>query len=102
MAPSEVLVEVLNGNGWGGLAAQTAGTLRGDGFLINGTGNAATFTNPVTLVLYPPGMEEQAATLAAYVSGGIQVEASTAVPEGVVHLVLGESFRGVTATEGGG
>jgi hypothetical protein len=96
-----VLVEVLNGSGRAGAAASAAAALHADGFLINGTGNAASFTNPVTLVLYPPGMAPAAQTLAQWVKGASQLEESSSVPAGVVHLVLGYSFAGVVSSGGG-
>jgi len=92
---SRVLVEVLNGSGQGGEAASVAVALHQAGFLINGTGNAASFLHPETLVLYPPGNEPAAKVLAADVAGETELEPSTSVPAGVVDLVLGDTFRGV-------
>lgn len=95
--PSEVLVEVLNGSGRGGAAAQAGRALKQDGFLLNGTGNAASFLNPVTLVLYPPGEEAAAERLDRYVVGDSELEVSSKVPAGVVDLVIGDSFGGIAS-----
>lgn len=82
-------------------AATTASALRQNGFLLNGTGNAASFTNPVTLILYPSGEEAAAKTLDHWVLGAAKLEASTSVPAGVVHLILGDSFAGTVASGNG-
>lgn len=91
-------MEVLNGSGQAWAATKAGAALRRAGFLLNGTGNAASFLNQVTLVLYPPGGEEAAEVLAGRVAGETELQASTTVPAGVIDLVLGDSFQGIVTT----
>jgi hypothetical protein len=91
-----VLVEVLNGTGQTGAATAASHALAGQGFLINGTGNAANYQYSETVVEYPPGGLAAAETVAAHVAGATTLEASSALPSGVVDLILGATYDGVT------
>lgn len=91
-------MEVLNGSGQTGAATDAGAALRRAGFLLNGTGNAPSFLNQVTRVVYPPGEEEAAEVLAGRVAGAKELEASLALPAGVVDLVLGDSFQGIVTS----
>ncbi|MBM6402937.1 LCP family protein [Phycicoccus sp. CSK15P-2] len=64
VSPADISVEVLNGTGTSGLAAQTADLLTAQGFTVNGTGNAYD-VGEGTLVEYAVGQEEAARTVAA-------------------------------------
>ena len=91
----EVVVEVLNGTGASGVAGQAAAALHAEGFGVNGTGDAASFEHPVTLVAYPPGEEEAAETVALHVVGNTELEADDDLPAGVVDLVIGSTYEGI-------
>lgn len=93
---SSVLVEVLNGMGQSGAASTAASALRAQGFVINGTGDAASFSHVASVVAYPPGGSAAAHTLAAHVSGAVTLTEDTTVPSNEVDLVVGSSFTGVT------
>ncbi len=97
LAPSSVLVEVLNGAGVPHLAATTAQALRAAGFLVNGTGNAASFQHDATVVEFSSGSEQAAETVAAYVSGSSVLAEVPGLAPDEVDLVLGEDFDGLRA-----
>jgi LCP family protein required for cell wall assembly len=92
--PAEVSVEVYNGSGTPGLAADTAAELEAAGFVVTSTGNADSTGYTATEIRYAAGNEPLAATLAASIPG-----ATTAPDEsgtsGVVQLVLGSDFNGL-------
>jgi hypothetical protein len=94
--PSEVLVQVINGTGASGQAATTADALHADGFLINGTGDAQSFTYTASIIAYSPGSLGAAQTLQRYIGGASTLEASSAVPPGEVQLTTGNDFTGVS------
>ncbi len=97
LAPSSVLVEVLNGAGVPHLAATTAQALRAAGFLVNGTGNAASFQHDATVVEFSSGSEQAAETVAAHVSGSSVLAEVPGLAPDEVDLVLGEDFDGLRA-----
>jgi hypothetical protein len=92
-----VVVEVLNGTGASGQATKAAAALHADGFGLNGTGNAASFAQSVTVVSYPPGQREAAETVAWHVIGETTLQLDNRLPSGVVDLVLGSTYEGVRA-----
>ncbi|MFN2518012.1 MAG: LCP family protein [Jatrophihabitantaceae bacterium] len=85
VAPSSVTVDVKNGGGTDGAAAQNAAVLRQQGFVIGSTGTAAS-PSTSTVIQYGEGMQAQAKTLAAYVPGATLQKVSTLER---VTLVLG-------------
>ena len=97
VAPSAVTVDVLNGSGTSGLAAQAAASLETAGFVVGTTGNADSSDHDTTLVRYAAGDEALAATLAAAVPGAV-VEESEGATSGSVQLVLGSDFNAVGQT----
>ncbi|HTW98442.1 MAG TPA: LytR C-terminal domain-containing protein [Acidimicrobiales bacterium] len=90
-----MLVEVVNGTGAPDQATEVATVLREVGFAINGTANAPSFQNAMTVVAYPPGEQSAAATVAAYLVGDYELQANDQLPSGVIDLVTGESWDGV-------
>jgi polyisoprenyl-teichoic acid--peptidoglycan teichoic acid transferase len=95
VSPSQVLVEVLNGFGGNGAATAAAAALHGQGFAINGTGNASSFEYADNVIEYAPGQLSGAYTLEGYVTGTTQIVESDQVPPGEVQLVLGSSYDGI-------
>jgi hypothetical protein len=93
-APSEVSVQVYNGLGTSGLAADAATELEAVGFVVTGTGNADSSDHERTVVRHAVGDEALAATLAGQVPGAT-VEVSEDASTGTVQLVLGSDFNGV-------
>ncbi|PWW24996.1 LytR family transcriptional attenuator [Geodermatophilus normandii] len=94
VAPSEVSVEVLNGSGVPGAAAQARSALEAAGFRVTGTGNADRSDHDRTTIRHAAGDEAPAATLAAQVPGALTEVADDATP-GTVQLVLGGDFSGI-------
>jgi hypothetical protein len=94
VAPSEVTVDVYNGSGIGGLAAEAAAELGAQGFGIGTTGNADSSDYTVTEVRHAPGEKAQAKAVADVVPGATVREIAD-VPAGTVHLVLGSDFNGI-------
>jgi hypothetical protein len=94
VAPSAVTVDVLNGSGVPGLAAEAAGSLQTAGFAVGTTGNADTSDYDTTVIRYAAGDEAMATTLAAAIPGAAKKKADDAT-SGTVQLVLGSDFNGV-------
>ncbi|MGY1708220.1 LCP family protein [Geodermatophilus sp. SYSU D00758] len=94
VAPSQVSVEVFNGSGVPGLAAEAAAELEGAGFTVSSTGNADATDYEVTEIRHAAGDEALARTLADRIPGATTVESEDPAT-GTVHLVLGSDFNGV-------
>ncbi|MER5551560.1 LCP family protein [Streptomyces sp. NPDC002793] len=88
-----VHVQVLNGSGVPGQAAEVAETLRAAGYGITGTGNAPAAAAK-TAVTYPLGLEKQAGVLASRVPG-VTAEPDPHAASGTVTLVVGADFDGI-------
>ncbi|MFW3171216.1 LCP family protein [Geodermatophilus sp. CPCC 206100] len=93
-APSEVSVEVYNGSGTPGLAAETRVGLEAAGFRVTSTGNADRSDHARTTIRHAPGDEALAAALAVQVPGALTEVADDAT-SGTVQLVLGADSTGV-------
>ncbi len=91
----DVLVEVLNGSGATGLAAETATALHARGFRVNGTGNAPTYTFVDNVVEYSTGSAPAARAVAAELTGGTVLRVVAGLVANEVDLVVGSSFRGL-------
>ncbi|MET9730386.1 LCP family protein [Streptomyces sp. NPDC006458] len=83
---SSVRVQVLNGTGVPGRAADVAEKLRQAGFTVVGTGNADRTTR--TTVSHPQGLEKQAEVLTSRVPGARAGQDTGAAPDSVT-LVVG-------------
>ncbi|WP_373995413.1 LCP family protein [Streptomyces spongiicola] len=99
-----VRVRVLDGTGTPGLAEEVAGSLRGYGFTVAGTGSAdeagtgagtgaGADAGAATSVVHPAGLARQARALASRLPGSTVTESADA-PEGLVTLTVGEDFGG--------
>ncbi|MDT0320550.1 LCP family protein [Streptomyces millisiae] len=94
LRPSEVQVQVLNGTGIAGQAAEVAERLGDAGFTVVGTGNAAGEAAR-TVVGYPEGLAEQAELLASRLLPAATTEPDATGPPGVLTLTVGADFAGV-------
>jgi LCP family protein required for cell wall assembly len=94
VAPSAVTVDVYNGSGTSGLAAQAAGALETAGFAVGTTGNADSSDYDATLIRFAAGDEALAQTLAAAIPGA-KTQKSQDADSGTVQLVLGSDFNAV-------
>ncbi|MGY1605476.1 LCP family protein [Geodermatophilus sp. SYSU D00815] len=91
-APATVTVDVLNGTGTPGLAAQVGDLLRTQGFGVGAVGNEPGTVNE-TLVRYGPAALERARTVAAAVPGAV-LQPSDSIGD-AVQLVLGPNYSTV-------
>jgi LCP family protein required for cell wall assembly len=96
LAPAEVELDVLNGTGTSGLAADVTTALRGEGFIVDDVGNAEG-TVSQSVVRHGPGTVAQARTVAAAVPGAV-LQASDAVGDSV-QLIVGPGYEGVVAVQ---
>ncbi|EIV90783.1 LCP family protein, partial [Frankia sp. QA3] len=91
-APSQVRVAVYNGSSRSGLASQVTSALTRKGFHARNAGNASVLTHETSRVVYGPGQEAEARTVAAAVPGS-SVLADPSITG--VQLVLGSGFTEV-------
>jgi len=79
----QVEVAVLNGAGVAGLAGDVQVQLEAEGFRVIGTGNAASFGRPTTIVAYgpePETVEAAAVILAERLGDGVQLDRRDQAP----------------------
>lgn len=94
--PYETHVEVLNGSGRTGLAAETLATLQDKyQFLPAGTGNHSAVV--ATQVRYAPQAAAKAQLVQSFLGGVGQLVADPSLVQTDVVLVLGRDFRGILA-----
>ncbi len=91
VAPSKVRVQVLNGTGQKGLAAEVADQLEAQGFVVVGTGNADKATQ--TYALHGSDKADSVRTVAA-AAGNVRTELDSALGN-TITLVLGDDFESV-------
>ncbi|WP_349636850.1 LCP family protein [Streptomyces sp. 549] len=92
ITPSQVRVQVLNGTGTPGKAAEVAEDLRGAGFQVVLTGNAPEDVSRTTIT-YPDGLATHASVLSGRVPGAATTSGGSA--PGVLTLTIGDRFQGV-------
>jgi LCP family protein required for cell wall assembly len=93
-APAQVTVDVYNGSGIPGLAADAAASLQQGGFTVGATGNADSSDYARTTVRFAAGDEALARAVLAAVPGA-KGEKSSDATAGTVQLVLGGDFNGI-------
>ena len=93
--PSVVHVEILNGAGVRGLAAQTEQALTGLSFQVTGKGDADSSQYDHTIIRYEQGQEAAARTLAGFIDSGAELQPVSSAGSGDIQLVLGRDFTGV-------
>jgi LCP family protein required for cell wall assembly len=95
VSPSKVQVEVLNGNGIQGAAAQAAGDLMTKGFHVVGTTNATNSAYTDSIIEYSTQAERPMVnTLKAQLSS-VQVQQVPGLTPGTIDLIIGSSFTGL-------
>src|SRR5579862_312547 len=93
--PSSFKVQILNGSGAQGIAAQAAAGLTSRGFVISGTGNAPNFAYTNSVIEYPSSAEMAAVnTLKKELTNVTDLLVPTLAP-GTVDLILGSDFAGL-------
>jgi LCP family protein required for cell wall assembly len=97
VAPSQVKVDVLNGSGGPGIAAQAGSDLASRGFDVVSTGDAGNFSYTSSVIEYAAASDLPAAnTLKAQLSN-VQVKHDRALTPGTVTLIVGSSFSALNA-----
>jgi LCP family protein required for cell wall assembly len=102
VSPSSVQVNVLNGAGQEGLAAQAASALTQNDFHVIGTGNAVA-PSSATIIQYSSADEAGAARALAAVVPNAQVQpvsAASGVASDAVDLILGSDWTGLKPASG--
>ncbi len=93
--PSSFKVQILNGSGAQGIAAQAAAGLTSRGFDVAGTGNAPNFAYTNSVIEYPSTAEMAAVnTLKKELTNVTDLLDPTLAP-GTVDLILGSDFAGL-------
>jgi LCP family protein required for cell wall assembly len=93
VSPETVTLEVLNGSGVTGQAAEATRLLAGVGFSVVGTSEMPSFDDDDTIVRYPPGQLAAAATVARWLRAGAELQESA---EGsTIAVITGADWRGV-------
>ena len=102
VAPSSVSVEVVNGSGVSGQAAQMTQTLSSLGYTHVSVGASPGYGHQTTEVLYAPDSLAAAQQLAAQIPGGATLVASSALAPSPYNLevVTGTSYQPGAATGG--
>lgn len=94
--PSQILVQVANGNGRNNAATDAAADLRSKGFVINGLEVADRSNYVSSFVVHHPLDVERARTVAAAVDGS-KLRANPNAPRGQVRLIVGAEYQGTDA-----
>jgi LCP family protein required for cell wall assembly len=100
VSPSQVKVEVLNGDGAAGLASTVSNELVNAGFTVIGHGDVPGFGVTTSVIEYSSASQAaEVNTLKAAVSGGATLKQNTALQAGAVTLVVGSTFNGLSSVK---
>jgi LCP family protein required for cell wall assembly len=95
-SPSDVKVDVLNGSGIHGVAAQAATDLTSRGFDVTGTGNAASFGYASSMIEYASAADLAAINTLKEQLTDVTVSQDTQLAPGTIELIIGTDFTGLT------
>ena len=99
---AKVNVNVLNGSGVTGIAGSTASALTAKGFKVTGTGPAPNYGFTSNVIEYASAAQlPEVNTLKAQFSS-VAVKQDAALSANSVTLILGSSFKGLSAASGSG
>ena len=103
VTPSSVSIEVVNGSGVGGQAAQAGQDLSNLGYRTTVSGDAPSFGQSTNEIEYAPDSLAAAKQLQSQLVGGATLtESSALTPSSFnLELVTGQSFNGVIASSAG-
>ena len=97
LRPSEVSIDVRNGNGFEGSAGKAATALQGAGFNVVATGAADTYSYAETVVKYAPGRQAKAALVRDSLAAGAVVQLDATLATADISLIIGADYAGVSA-----
>jgi len=96
-SPSDVKVEVLNGDGQQGAAATAASALTARGFDVTGTGDAAAFDHTSSVIEYASAADLAAVNTLKQVLSGVTVVQDAGVTPGTIELIVGSDYTAPSA-----
>src|SRR6202453_5532234 len=96
-SPSDVKVEVLNGDGQQGAASTAASALTARGFDVTGTGDAAAFDYPSSVIEYATAADLAAVNTLKRVLSGATVVQDASVTPGTIELIVGSDYTAPSA-----
>ena len=99
--PGETTVRVLNATGISGLAGEALADLGAHGFLDGGTGNTPDSLE-TTEIRYRKGAEQEAALVATFVQGAVELVEDGSIAGADVEIHLGTQFERITPPPTGG
>jgi LCP family protein required for cell wall assembly len=91
-APSHVNVQVLNGSGITGMAAQVGSDLTNEGFNVVGTGDASNFDYTTNVIEYAGSSDMPAVNTLKAVVPNVQLVPDSSLTAGTVELIVGSDF----------
>ena len=91
-SPSKVNVQVLNGSGISGMAAQVGSDLTNEGFNVVGTGDASNFNYTSNVIEYAASSDMPAVNTLKSVVPNVQVLQDSSLTPGTVELIVGSDF----------
>jgi LCP family protein required for cell wall assembly len=92
VSPSKVSVQVLNGSGIDGMAAQVGSDLTNEGFNVVGTGDANNFNYTSNVIEYAGSSDMPAVNTLKSVVPNVQVVQDSSLTPGTVELIVGSDF----------
>lgn len=95
LAPAAVTVDVANGTGVVGQAAEASDALRAIGFVVGQVGNAVNAGQVTTTVRYGKGAQAAADLVVSHLQPGVKAVADGSLAAGQVSLVTGADFVGI-------
>jgi LCP family protein required for cell wall assembly len=96
-SPSKVKVKVLNGSGVAGIANRAAAGLTSRGFVVTGTGNAASFAYTKSVIEYASAADMAAVNTLKKELTNVTDLRDTSLAPGTIELILGADFTGLTS-----
>jgi LCP family protein required for cell wall assembly len=93
--PASFKIQILNGSGTAGIAAQAAAGLTSRGFVVTGTGNAASFAYTNSVIEYASAADMAAVNTLQKELTHVTDLLVTSVTPGTVDLILGSDFTGL-------
>jgi LCP family protein required for cell wall assembly len=101
VSPAKVNVQVLNGSGMQGVAAEGSADLTAHGFNVVGSGNAPNFNYTNSVVEYASAADLPAARTLKRALSNVELLHDSSLTPGTVDLILGSTFTGLKALSAG-
>ncbi|HMG64198.1 MAG TPA: LCP family protein [Streptosporangiaceae bacterium] len=98
ITPSQVSVEVLNGSGLQGVAAEGSADLTSRGFNVVGSHNALNFNYTKSVVEYASAADRPAAALVEQQFSDAEILQEPGLAPGTVDVILGSDFTSLATT----